>query len=92
MGEASRHPSIWAITLEFEETEEHTDAVVRMARGDGELTGWGRARRNPTDPNVQRIGEDLAAARALAELSHKLVDEAAKGIESFEGHSVRLFA
>jgi hypothetical protein len=76
--------------LDFEETDEHTDASVTLARGDGELRGWGRARRNPTDPNVQRIGEDLAAARALAELSHKLIDEAAHGIESFEGHPVRL--
>jgi Domain of unknown function (DUF1876) len=36
------------------------------------------------------VGEELAIARALSELSHHLVDAAAQAIESFEGHPVRL--
>jgi hypothetical protein len=91
MGEASRHPLVWSLMLDFDETDEHTDAIVTLCTFDGELKGWGRARRNPTDPNVPRIGENLAAARALADLSHKLVDEAAHGIEAFEGHPVLLY-
>ena len=42
------------------------------------------ARRNPLDPRV-RIGEELAAARALSDLAHKLFDVAANAIERFEG-------
>jgi hypothetical protein len=91
MGEASRHPSVWSLVLSFDESEGHTDARVTAIRGEDELVGWGRARRNPTDPDVQRVGEDLAAARALVDLAHKLLEEAAHGIERFEGHHVEVF-
>ena len=77
--------------LSLEESEGHTDAHATVTRGDSELVGWGRARRNPTDPNVQHVGEDLAAGRALVDLAHKLFDEAAHGIERFEGHHVQVF-
>ena len=36
------------------------------------------------------VGEELATARALSELSHKLVDAAAIEIEEFEGRRVHL--
>jgi hypothetical protein len=42
------------------------------------------------DPDVPSIGEELAAARALADLSHQLVDAASHDVEAFEGHPVRL--
>jgi hypothetical protein len=91
MGEASRHPSVWSLVLSLEESEGHTDARASATRGDGEVVGWGRARRNPADPEVQRVGEDLAAGRALVDLAHKLFDEAARGIERFEGGHVDVF-
>ena len=91
MGEASRHPAVWSLVLSFEETAQHTDARVTATRGDEELVAWGRARRNPADPDVQRVGEDLAAGRALVDLAHQLFDEAARGIERFEGHHVEVF-
>ena len=52
--------------------------------------GFGQAKRAPRDPNVPVIGQDLAAARALSDLSHKLLEAAADRIESFEGHPVTL--
>ena len=61
-----------------------------LALGDRRLGGWGRARRNPADPDVPRVGEELAAARALSDLAHALLDEAADLIERFEGHGVRV--
>jgi hypothetical protein len=64
------------------------DAVLEIA---GErFHGFGQAKRAPQDPSVPLIGEDLAAARALSDLSHKLLEAAAERIESFEGHPVRL--
>jgi len=39
---------------------------------------------------VPRIGEELATARALADLSHQLVHAAADNIEAIEGHEVTL--
>ncbi|MBO0731263.1 MAG: DUF1876 family protein [Acidimicrobiaceae bacterium] len=47
--------------------------------------GFGRARRNPADPNLPMVGEELAAARALSDLTHKLVEAAAETISEREG-------
>ena len=81
---------VWSIEVLLEETEQETQAEAVLDL-EGERTGgWGRARRNPADPSVPRIGERLAAARALSELSHKLLDAAARSIEEFEGRPVRV--
>jgi uncharacterized protein DUF1876 len=83
-------PTTWTVEIEFTEDEDKTraDAVLRGAPAD--LRGWGRARRNPTDPDMPSIGEEIAAARALADLSHHLLDQAAHRIESWAGHEIRL--
>ena len=52
----------------------------------------GRAKRNPADPQMPVVGEELAAARALYEVAHKLIHEAAEAIEAFEGHRIELHA
>lgn len=80
------------VTVEvvLSEDPSQTDARAVLQIGDQELTGQGLARRNPQDPNVPVIGEELATARALADLSHQLVDTAAKAIEGFVGKPVSL--
>jgi hypothetical protein len=82
--------SALTVEISIEETDERTEAKASIRVGDKEFAGWGRARRNPADPNVPMVGEELAIARALSELSHHLVDAAAETIETFEGHPVRL--
>ena len=79
---------MWAIDIVFEETPDTTEATATLRMGDAECTGRGSARRNPSDPSVPLIGEELAAARALAELSSKLVDESAGILESHLGRHV----
>lgn len=81
---------VWTIEVFLEEDESETEAKAVLRVGDRQLGGWGRARRNPHDPDRPRIGEELAAARALSELSHKLVDAAAAEIEESEGRRVQL--
>jgi uncharacterized protein DUF1876 len=81
---------VWTIEIIFTEDEDRTVAHARLRAGERELTGWGRARRNPIDPDVPAIGEELATARALSDLSHRLVHEAADAIERFEGRPVVL--
>jgi len=81
---------VWTVEILFTEDENHTRADARLSGGEKELGGWGRARRNPADPDVPAIGEELAAARALSDLAHQLVHEAAENIERFEGHPVQL--
>lgn len=80
----------WTAEIVFEETLDSTEATITINMGDAACKATGRARRNPQDPNVPLIGEELAAARALAELSHKLVDEAALILEGRVGEPVEL--
>ena len=89
MARSGDHEAI-TVSIEIDENEERTEAKATLALGGNEFAGWGRARRNPADPNVPMVGEELAVARALSELSHRLIDAAAGTIESFEGHPVRL--
>ena len=84
------NPRGWTVEVTFTEGDDRTRAEATMRATKQEWHGWGRARRNPTDPDVPAVGEELAAARALTDLAHQLVDAAAGQIESYEGHPVHL--
>ena len=79
---------IWTVEIVFTEDEQRTRADAWLRGGGWELAGWGRSRRNPRDPDVPLVGEELAAARALSDLSHKLVGAALDVIEEFEPEPV----
>ena len=82
---------IWNVSIAFTEDDDRktrADAILEL-RGE-RFHGWGRAKRNPDDPNVPVVGEELAAARALSDLSHQLLHAAAGRIEDWEGHEVEL--
>lgn len=80
------------VEITITENEDRTEAKATTKVRGREFSGWGRARRNPSDPNIPVVGEELAVARALSELSHHLVSAAADAIERFEGHPVALRA
>jgi Domain of unknown function (DUF1876) len=71
----------WDVAIEIDEHDGRTRAVARLDTGVTELTGVGLARRSPEDPDVPKIGDELAVARALSELSHHLLDATAADIE-----------
>lgn len=74
----------WNVEVYIDEHEDErlTHAEARLHTGDRtHLRGEGVARRNPRDEEVPEIGDELAAARALADLSHKLLDAAFDDIE-----------
>jgi hypothetical protein len=83
---------VWIVEVVIEETPDgHTEAKALLGVGtDRQFGGWGRARRNPADPEMPRVGEELAAARALSDLAHHLVEEAAHTIEQHEGRPARV--
>ena len=83
---------VWTVEILFTEEDASTRADARLSDGTRVLNGWGRSRRNPVDPDVPAIGEELAASRALSDLAHHLVHEAADAIERFEGRPVSLQA
>lgn len=81
-------PGTWQVTVTFVEDEVTTRARAELDLGEGRrLTASGRARRNPVDPALPRVGEDLATARALSELAHRLTDASA-ALGEIEGRPV----
>ena len=76
---------IWQVNVAFTEDGAQTRADAILELAGQRYHGWGRAKRAPEDPSVPVIGQDLAAARALSDLSHQLLDAAADRIEAAEG-------
>ncbi len=73
----------WDVRLELVEDADHCFVTAHLDAGDRSLAGVGRARRNPADPTVPRVGEELATARALHDLAHNLSHDAWNIIEDF---------
>jgi hypothetical protein len=90
MLDAVDETKVWALEIAIGENPNETEAQALLRIGEVEMAGSGRARRNPHDPAQPRIGEELAVARALSDLSHQLLDAAASEIEAFEGGEVHL--
>jgi peptidoglycan/xylan/chitin deacetylase (PgdA/CDA1 family) len=68
----------WHIEIEFDEDDTKTKASLMLRLPDGaELRARGYAHRNPSDKPRPRIGEEIAVARALSDLTHQLLDQAA---------------
>ena len=71
----------WTVQIDIGEHDGTTRATAHLRTGDTtSLTGTGSARLNPADPNVPEIGDELAAARALSQLAHVLLEAAADDI------------
>jgi hypothetical protein len=81
---------LWRVGITFTNEGERTRADAVLDLAEERVHGYGQAKRAPGDPTVPVIGQDLAAARALSDLSHQLLDAAAARIEAREGHPVRL--
>ena len=78
------------VNVSFTEDADRTRADAILELGSQKFHGFGQAKRAPEDPSVPVIGEELAAARALSDLSHQLLEAAADRIGSFAGHPVNV--
>jgi hypothetical protein len=81
---------VWTVDVAFTEDEKHTRADAILHAGAARYRGWGRARRNPADPDRPKVGEEIAAARALENLVVQLRGAAEHDIEDFEGHAAHV--
>ncbi|WP_323380193.1 DUF1876 domain-containing protein [Streptomyces alkaliphilus] len=80
--DAVRTVTGWHIELEFREIGSETRAVALLRLPDGtELRARGHADRHPDDPDQPRVGEEIAAARLLGDLSAQLRHKAEREIE-----------
>lgn len=72
----------WRVDIQLDEHDGKTHAKARMhSSSSGSLVGFGSARCNPSDLDIPEIGEELAAARALADLAHLLLDATVNDID-----------
>jgi hypothetical protein len=73
----------WTVQLTLDEQGDDTFADATLGLENKlEIRGHGKSRRNPRDDSEPRIGDELAAARALSDLAHQLLAAAATDIES----------
>jgi hypothetical protein len=81
---------MWRVNIAFTEEDQRTRADAILELASQRFHGFGMAKRAPEDPNVPVIGQDLAAARALSDLSHQLLHAAVERIEMHEGRPVQV--
>jgi hypothetical protein len=76
----------WTVDLDIDELHEErrTHAVATLHHDGGSLEGAGEAHRHPRDADLARVGDELAAARALVELADKLQADAQRTLETYE--------
>ncbi|MCA4131580.1 DUF1876 domain-containing protein [Arthrobacter sp. M4] len=73
----------WSVNIVIDEHEGQTRSEAQLsAEGRTGLVGVGLARLNPADSDVPRIGDELATARALADLAQQLIEATAADIEA----------
>jgi hypothetical protein len=80
----------WHVELDLFEVGRETTARAVLVGSAPAVEAVGRAQRNPHDPDVPVVGDEVAAARALRRLADRLLGEAANDIATREGHLVRL--
>ncbi|MBT8241849.1 MAG: DUF1876 domain-containing protein [Acidimicrobiia bacterium] len=80
-------PHTWKLVFETREDADHCEMVVHLDAGDRSFSGRGQSKRNPSDPAVPQVGEELAASRALVDLAHHLSNDAWRQIEEFTSES-----
>ncbi len=78
----------WTVTIVIDEHDGRTRAKATLVWRDKTATGFGLARRNPADRNVTDIGDELAVARALADLAGQLKSVTVHDIEAVTQQSV----
>jgi hypothetical protein len=64
----------WTVDVFIDEADDYTYAKVRLHTDtDTHPVGTGHAKRNPVDRDVPAIGDEVAVARALGDLSRRML-------------------
>jgi uncharacterized protein DUF1876 len=81
----------WTVDVFIDEDDGRTYAEARLHTGaDTRIVGVGYARLNPADADIPEIGDELATARALSDLGHRLLVTTASDISAVTQQPVRL--
>jgi hypothetical protein len=68
------------VSLQIDEDELETTAHARLDIHGDRFESYGKARRNPDDPLMPVLGEELAIARALGSLTAQVMEAAQERI------------
>jgi uncharacterized protein DUF1876/uncharacterized protein DUF1918 len=81
----------WSVDIYLYEDANAT-AANAVLRSDvpGPLDVRGEAHRRPADPDMPKVGDEVAVARALRRLADRLLEMASRDISDAEGHPVSL--
>jgi hypothetical protein len=83
---ATRRVTTWTVQVHLVEDDDDTTAqAVLIAPAPTTVEAVGRARRNPRDPAVPVIGDEVAVARALRRLADRLIEAAKADIQAATG-------
>jgi hypothetical protein len=83
----------WTVDVYVGEDGNETYAEAALSDHVGNyVLGTGQARLSPVDIDVPKIGDEIAVGRALAHLSHRLLNTAAGDIETITHEAVHLRA
>lgn len=76
----------WRVDIYIGEDDGQTYAEARLHTELGDrLSGIGRAKVHPNDRDIPEIGDELAVARALTDLGHRLLVATAGDIRQVTG-------
>ncbi len=78
------------IEVRLTETQKDCEATATLMTERGTFRASGLARRNPSDPQVPMIGEELSIARALRDLADQIEAAARQAIERHEDNEIHL--
>ena len=81
----------WSVDIYLYEGEKAT-AANAVLRSDvpGAVNVRGEAHRRPADPDMPKVGDEVAVARALRRLADRLLEMASHDISDAEGRSISL--
>jgi hypothetical protein len=81
----------WTVEILVGEEDGRTYAEAHLDDDVGNhLRGNGLARRNPADPDVPEVGDEIAAGRALTDLGRRLLRTAAVDLQEVTHQPVNL--
>ena len=79
-----------SIEVRLTETDNECEATASLMTQRGTFSATGESRRNPSDPLVPMIGEELSIARALRALANQIEAAANEAIEQHTADEVHL--
>lgn len=85
------HQKRWSVEIFVDDDDGRSYAEARLHTHEGQpIIGRGRARVNPADEDIPEIGDELAVARALTDLGHRLLVTSSRDISAVTAEEVQL--